>query len=133
MSVLEQYTELKHLVRSHEQHAAEIKAIKATAAAEVLSARAEADGARAAMDAAMQELNKLKAEVAALRSKQRERKSAADKYHKHLEECSVCRSSPFDLCDTGFALLLDAAGRSSPSITNSAEPRSIIDAYADGM
>jgi chemosensory pili system protein ChpA (sensor histidine kinase/response regulator) len=78
MSVLEQYTELKHLVRSHEQHAAEIKAIKATSAAEVLSARAEADGARAAMDAAMQELNKLKAEVAALRSKQRERKSAAD-------------------------------------------------------
>ena len=78
MSVLEQYTELKHLVRSHEQHAAEIKAIKATAAAEVLSARAEADGARAAMDAAMQELNKLKAEVAALRSKQRERKSAAE-------------------------------------------------------
>ena len=34
VSVLEQYTELKHLVRSHEQHAAEIKAIKATAAAE---------------------------------------------------------------------------------------------------
>ena len=78
VSVLEQYTELKHLVRSHEQHAAEIKAIKATAAAEVLSARAEADGARAAMDAAMQELNKLKAEVAALRNKQRERKSAAE-------------------------------------------------------
>ncbi len=72
---MKEYEELKQLVRSHEQQRAEIKAIKATAAAEVQAARADADAARAAMDSALQELSKLQSEVATLRSKHRERQS----------------------------------------------------------
>ena len=60
---MKQYDDLKALVRTHDQQAAELARVKATAAAEIDAARADADAARAAVEAASEELTKLRDEV----------------------------------------------------------------------
>ena len=75
---MKQYDDLKALVRTHDQQAAELARVKAAAAAEIDAARADADAARAAVEAASEELTKLRDEVGALRERRaRERKSVA--------------------------------------------------------
>lgn len=35
---------------------------------------------------------------------------AADKFHKHLDECRQCREHPFGLCQVGHGLLMATGG-----------------------
>ena len=74
------YDELKSIVRTHEQHAAELKAIrheaKEDARLEVAAARAETAAAQAAAAAANEQCEKLRAELSTLKDRREKDKGA---------------------------------------------------------
>ena len=95
------YDELKSIVRTHEQHAAELKAIrheaKEDARLEVAAARAETAAAQAAAAAANEQCEKLRAELSTLKDRREKDKGA-------LPQVFVCRRTQM----LGFAAALKA-------------------------